>query len=208
MIESEFTRRPAPPRSTLHASAIIKTFRKRNQIAPEWMSHEALVVIAAIIFMSASIEAFSAVKPSNDEGYKGWKKFNGYLYKTPTYEGFLWIGLKKEGDQWKWSDDSPSDYTFWHPEEPNGGENENCAEYLTKDVNESSSIKVNDIELPRTSVFKYLGSAVKSDGNLMVEMNSRVNAAWSKWRSLTGVLCDRKIPEHVKSKIYGAVVRQ
>lgn len=48
--------------------------------------------------------------------------------KTPTYEGFLWIGLKKEGDQWKWSDDSPSDYTFWHPEEPNGGENENCAE--------------------------------------------------------------------------------
>ncbi|VDO94658.1 unnamed protein product [Heligmosomoides polygyrus] len=29
---------------------------------------------------------------------------------------------------------------------------------------------------------------------------------WSKWRSLTGVLCDRKIPEHLKSKIYRAVV--
>ncbi|VDO19903.1 unnamed protein product [Heligmosomoides polygyrus] len=41
----------------------------------------------------------------------------------------------------------------------------------------------------------------------MVEVNSRVNAAWSKWRSLTGVLCDRKIPEHLKSKIYRAVVR-
>ncbi|VDP25416.1 unnamed protein product [Heligmosomoides polygyrus] len=27
------------------------------------------------------------------------------------------------------------------------------------------------------------------------------------WRSLTGVLCDRKIPEQLKSKIYRAVVR-
>ncbi|VDO19186.1 unnamed protein product [Heligmosomoides polygyrus] len=41
----------------------------------------------------------------------------------------------------------------------------------------------------------------------MVEVNSRVSAAWSKWGSLTGVLCDRKIPERLKSKIYRAVVR-
>ncbi|VDP29164.1 unnamed protein product [Heligmosomoides polygyrus] len=79
--------------------------------------------------------------------------------------------------------------------------------YLTTDVTEFSSIKVNGIELPRTSVFKYLGSAVASDGNLMTEVNSLVSAAWSKWRSLTGVLCDRKILEHLKSKIYRAVFR-
>ncbi|VDO88170.1 unnamed protein product [Heligmosomoides polygyrus] len=54
---------------------------------------------------------------------------------------------------------------------------------------------VNGIELPRTSFFKYLGSAVASDGTLMVEVNSRVSAAWPKWRSLAGVLCDRKIAE-------------
>ncbi|VDO21742.1 unnamed protein product [Heligmosomoides polygyrus] len=53
-------------------------------------------------------------------------------------------------------------------------------EYLTTDVIESSSIKVNGIQLPRTAVFKYLGSAVESDGKLMVEVNSRVSAAWSK----------------------------
>ncbi|VDO90088.1 unnamed protein product [Heligmosomoides polygyrus] len=29
----------------------------------------------------------------------------------------------------------------------------------------------------------------------MTEVNSRVSAAWSKWSSVTGVLCDRKIPE-------------
>ncbi|VDO19468.1 unnamed protein product [Heligmosomoides polygyrus] len=48
-------------------------------------------------------------------------------------------------------------------------------EYLTKDY-WSSSIKVNGIELPRLAVFKYLGSAVASDGKLMVEVNSRVSA--------------------------------
>ncbi|VDO69250.1 unnamed protein product [Heligmosomoides polygyrus] len=81
-------------------------------------------------------------------------------------------------------------------------------EYLTTDVNESGSIKINGTgtELARTSVFKYMGSAIASDSGLMVEVNSRVSAAWSKWRSLTGVLCDRKIPEHLKSKIYIAVV--
>ncbi|VDP28245.1 unnamed protein product [Heligmosomoides polygyrus] len=80
-------------------------------------------------------------------------------------------------------------------------------EYLTTDVNESGSIRINGAELARTSVFEYLGSAIASDGGLMVEVNSHVSAAWSKWRSLTGVLCDRKIPEHLKSKIYRAVVR-
>ncbi|VDO61015.1 unnamed protein product [Heligmosomoides polygyrus] len=79
-------------------------------------------------------------------------------------------------------------------------------EHLTTDVTESSSIKVNGIELPRTSVSKYLGSAIASAGKLMAEVNSRVSAAWSKWRSLTGVLCDRKIPERLKSKIYRAFV--
>ncbi|VDP51301.1 unnamed protein product [Heligmosomoides polygyrus] len=47
-------------------------------------------------------------------------------------------------------------------------------EYVTTDVAESNSIMVNGIELPRTSVFKCLGPAVASDGNLMIEMNSRV----------------------------------
>ncbi|VDP33121.1 unnamed protein product [Heligmosomoides polygyrus] len=47
---------------------------------------------------------------------------------------------------------------------------------------------------------KCLTTAMKESGS--IEIN-----AWSKWRSLTGVLCDRKIPEYLKSKIYRAVVR-
>ncbi|VDO18541.1 unnamed protein product [Heligmosomoides polygyrus] len=76
-------------------------------------------------------------------------------------------------------------------------------ENLTTDVNESGFIKINGAELARTSVFMYLGSAIDSDGGLKVEVNSRVSAAWCKWCSLSGVLCDRKTPEHLKSEMGG-----
>ncbi|VDO91368.1 unnamed protein product [Heligmosomoides polygyrus] len=78
--------------------------------------------------------------------------------------------------------------------------------YLTTDVNEHGSIKINGTELSRVTSFKYLGSTVTSDGSLKLEVNARVSAAWSKWRSLTGVLCDRTIPEHLISKVYRTVV--
>ncbi|VDP38968.1 unnamed protein product [Heligmosomoides polygyrus] len=76
-------------------------------------------------------------------------------------------------------------------------------EYLTTDVNESGCIKVCGTELARTSVFKYLGSGIGSDGSFMVERTP----SCSKWRSLTGVLYDRRVPEQLKSNIYRSVVR-
>ncbi|VDP22625.1 unnamed protein product [Heligmosomoides polygyrus] len=42
-------------------------------------------------------------------------------------------------------------------------------EYLMTDVSESGYNKINGTELACTSVFKYLGSAIASDGGLMVE---------------------------------------
>ncbi|VDP04025.1 unnamed protein product [Heligmosomoides polygyrus] len=50
-------------------------------------------------------------------------------------------------------------------------------------------------------------SSHEPDGSLKLEVNARVSAAWSKWRSLTGVLCDRTIPEYLKSNVYRTVVR-
>ncbi|VDO81606.1 unnamed protein product [Heligmosomoides polygyrus] len=41
-------------------------------------------------------------------------------------------------------------------------------EYMTTDEDESSSIKVNGIQLPHTSVFKYLGSVIATDGGLLI----------------------------------------
>ncbi|EYC05467.1 hypothetical protein Y032_0082g1602 [Ancylostoma ceylanicum] len=43
-------------------------------------------------------------------------------------------------------------------------------EYLTTDVNEDGTIKVNGIDLARTETFKYLGSTVTSDSSLSREV--------------------------------------
>uniref|UniRef100_A0A8L8KT92 Reverse transcriptase domain-containing protein n=1 Tax=Heligmosomoides polygyrus TaxID=6339 RepID=A0A8L8KT92_HELPZ len=59
-------------------------------------------------------------------------------------------------------------------------------EYLTTGVTESSSIKVNGIELPRTSVFKYLGSAIASDGKPMVGRHGDEDAALDGWSHARG----------------------
>nr|CDJ87499.1 RNA-directed DNA polymerase (reverse transcriptase) domain containing protein [Haemonchus contortus] len=81
-------------------------------------------------------------------------------------------------------------------------------EYLTTDPSEPGSIMISGIKLTRTTTFKYLGSAIASDGSLGFETNSRVNAAWLKCRLMTGVLCDKNILEPLKSKIYRTVIRQ
>ncbi|KAK6743521.1 hypothetical protein RB195_010658 [Necator americanus] len=35
---------------------------------------------------------------------------------------------------------------------------------------------------------------------------ARVNAAWMRWKMATGVLCDKRVPVRLKSKIYRTVV--
>ncbi|XP_062866921.1 uncharacterized protein LOC134329566, partial [Trichomycterus rosablanca] len=76
-----------------------------------------------------------------------------------------------------------------------------------QDVNVYGTIKVSGVDLTRTEHFKYLGSSISADGSLKHEANARVNAAWLKWRSITGVLCDHCTKDRLKSKIYRAVIR-
>ncbi|EYB87852.1 hypothetical protein Y032_0256g368 [Ancylostoma ceylanicum] len=80
-------------------------------------------------------------------------------------------------------------------------------EYMTTNLDELSTIQVDGNDLRRTDYFKYLGSTLSADGNLAHEVVARVNATWLKWRSMTGVLCDKNIPDRFKSKVYRAVVR-
>ena len=38
------------------------------------------------------------------------------------------------------------------------------------------------------------------------ENEKRVQAGWNNWRKLTGVLCDKRVPLRVKSRIYKLMV--
>ena len=61
--------------------------------------------------------------------------------------------------------------------------------------------------LRNCSEFKYLGSKIADDGTEDSDIAHRISVGWMKWRSLTGVMCDKRMPLHLKGKIYKTVIR-
>ncbi|KAK6727941.1 hypothetical protein RB195_005541 [Necator americanus] len=53
---------------------------------------------------------------------------------------------------------------------------------------------------------KYLGSRVTSVGDIDQECRARVNAAWMKRKMAICIMCDKKVPVRMKSKVYRTVV--
>ena len=68
-------------------------------------------------------------------------------------------------------------------------------------------IKLNGEELNNVDNFKYLGSVIDKDDTIDRDVDLRVQAAWSSWRKLTGVLYDRKISLRLKANVYEAIIR-
>ncbi|XP_063370241.1 uncharacterized protein LOC134658486 [Cydia amplana] len=62
-------------------------------------------------------------------------------------------------------------------------------------------------QVPKVNQFKYLGSVITNDANVEVDVSHRINIAWQKWRTLTGVLCDPRMPIRTKGKVYKTAVR-
>ncbi|KAI5091615.1 hypothetical protein C0J45_18821, partial [Silurus meridionalis] len=55
--------------------------------------------------------------------------------------------------------------------------------------------------------FRYLGLTVQSNGECVREVKKRVQAGWSGWRRVTGVICDSRVSARMKGKVYRTVVR-
>ena len=53
--------------------------------------------------------------------------------------------------------------------------------------------------------FKYLGVTINEEGGS--EEAARVSAVWGKWRDLSGVISDKKMPRKLKIKLYMTVIR-
>ena len=64
------------------------------------------------------------------------------------------------------------------------------------------------VNFPTVQSFKYLGSTIYRGGGASRDMDNIVTKAWSKWRELNGVICDKKIPTKLKLLLYQTVIRQ
>ena len=62
-------------------------------------------------------------------------------------------------------------------------------------------------KVPRVKEFKYLGSMVQKSGSCKRQIKRRVQAGWNRWRKVSGVICDRRLPARVKGKVYSSVIR-
>ncbi|EYC17012.1 hypothetical protein Y032_0032g2617 [Ancylostoma ceylanicum] len=72
---------------------------------------------------------------------------------------------------------------------------------------EDGPICVDGNDLKKVDCFKYLGSRIASTGDILPDALGRANATWMNWRTTTGILCDKKMPIRLKSKVYRTVVR-
>ena len=62
-------------------------------------------------------------------------------------------------------------------------------------------------KLKEVESFKYLGSVIQNNGDLDEELTRSIQSGWNRWRKCSGVLCDRRMPVKLKSKIQRQVVR-
>ena len=74
-------------------------------------------------------------------------------------------------------------------------------EYLPSPTNDTeTTVKIVDAELPTVSSFKYLGSIFTRDGGSQADVNNRIRIGWMKWKEVSGVMCDRKMPVKLNDK--------
>ena len=73
--------------------------------------------------------------------------------------------------------------------------------------NDDETVKMEDTKVPRVKEFKYLGSMVQESGGCEREVKKRVQAGWNRWRRVSGVICDKRLPARLKRKVYSSMVR-
>ena len=72
-------------------------------------------------------------------------------------------------------------------------------EYLCiNGVNDKKTVNMEDTKVARVKEFKYLGSTVQKSGNCEREVKRRVQAGWNRWRKVSIVICDKRLPARVK----------
>ena len=62
-------------------------------------------------------------------------------------------------------------------------------------------------EIKQVNSFRYLGTTINQTGSCGEEVKARVQRAWNKWREVSGIVCDKRMPLKLKIKVYTAVIQ-
>ena len=72
---------------------------------------------------------------------------------------------------------------------------------------EAGSIIFDGNVVEGSDFFRYLGSIIQKDGELDGDVAHRIKAGWLKWKSASGFLCDKDMPQRLKGKFYRTAIR-
>jgi len=68
-------------------------------------------------------------------------------------------------------------------------------------------VRIDNQDIPQSDHFRYLGSIMHKKGDIVDDVTHRIRAGWLKWRSVSGVLCDKRIPLKLKGIFYKTAIR-
>jgi len=68
-------------------------------------------------------------------------------------------------------------------------------------------VTMGGVVILRVEKFKYLGSIIEERGDIKDDINHCISVGWQKWKNVSGVLCEKKIPVRLKGKVYRMKVR-
>ena len=81
-------------------------------------------------------------------------------------------------------------------------------EYLPSRSNDTeTTVNIVDAKLPTVTSFKCVGSIFTSDGGSQSDVNTSIRIGWMKWKEVSGVMCDRKMPVELKDKDFKTIIR-
>ena len=63
------------------------------------------------------------------------------------------------------------------------------------------------MQIPKVEKFKYLDSIIHHKWDIDEDISHRIKVDWQKWKYVSGVLRDKRMPVGTKGKVYLMVVR-
>jgi hypothetical protein len=72
---------------------------------------------------------------------------------------------------------------------------------------EEGDVRLNGQVVPKKDTFHYLGSMLQKNDDIDQDVSHRIKVGWLKWRQVSGVLCDPRVPLKLKGKFYMTAIR-
>lgn len=61
--------------------------------------------------------------------------------------------------------------------------------------------------MPKRDTFRYLRSMLQSNDDIDKDVCHKIEVGWMKWQQVSGILCEKKVPQNIKFKYYREAIR-